>query len=489
MVARPRRLEVRGPAAEELFGWLDGSKRPVPLECLVEGPAGSGKTRMILEFLYAYARMNPGSRILMMRDRRVDMSSTVLVEWEQEVLGPKNYMVLKGPTREHREKYTLRNGSEIVLGGFNNELKLFSGQYHGIYFNECTETVERKWETLHRALRAKGGPFRFFIGDCNPEDSEHWLNKRCDAGQTKRLKVFLWDNPRFYQEGRWTPDGREYAKRLRSSLTGANYQRLYMGQWVPSEGLVWPEYSPEVHRIYGRMQQRGGIWFLVLEGSGPEERRTIEMRSFVLSMDVGYRSPGVLQAWGVDGEGAMYRVAEYYHKGWTHADWASRAVTLAKRYSPEALVSDHDAALIEALNRALRTAGHSAIARPADKKLGKKERIEMFRTRLQQRRAFFLRDAVLEPDAQLQRDRMPWCTETEIGSWTWREHTVGDDPTRQADEPDPYGADHGCDASMYAEAYVWGRIRQRTPVVAAAPGTYGFVFDKHRKPAEKPLWR
>ena len=40
--------------ARELFGWLDGS-RTAPSEALVEGAAGTGKTRADLEHLKEYA--------------------------------------------------------------------------------------------------------------------------------------------------------------------------------------------------------------------------------------------------------------------------------------------------------------------------------------------------------------------------------------------------------------------------------------------------
>ena len=70
-------LEMTGPAAEELWGWFDRTRVP-PLECLVEGPAGTGKTRTILEFVRSYVEQHPGVRVLMMRDIRADMSGTAM---------------------------------------------------------------------------------------------------------------------------------------------------------------------------------------------------------------------------------------------------------------------------------------------------------------------------------------------------------------------------------------------------------------------------
>lgn len=483
-------LEVNGPAMEELWGWLDGTRKP-PLEALIEGPAGTGKTRAILEFIRSYVEQNEGVRVLIMRDRRVDMTGTVLVEWEDEVLGPDHPAVMGGPSRAHRERYVFENGSEVVLGGFNNETKLFSGQYHGIYFNECQETIERKWETLHRALRAKGGPFRFFLGDCNPEHAGHWMNKRCEQGVTMRLVTRLWNNPRFFRDGVWQEDGIEYATRLKTGLSGANFERLYLGKWANAHGLIWPEYDETVHLVYGKLEQnKVGVWSVKLDTGKVEE-----LRWFVLSMDLGITSPGCLQAWGVTPEGVMYRVEEYYRTGWDHSEWIARAVPMAKKYRAQAMVSDHDGAFIKAMNRALQDAQYSPIVQTADKTLGKpgregkKTRIEMMRTRWKQRRAFLLRDAVRERDPRLvSQNGRPTCFEEEIPAWCHAEYVRGEDASDRADDPDPTADDHGCDAAMYACAYVWGRQPEAVVVQPELPvGSVGRALG-WKLPDQPSIW-
>lgn len=488
MVSAP--FVARGPAAVELWhNWRHDNK--APLECLVEGPAGTGKTRTILEFLRWYLESHPGVRVLLMRDRRVDMTNTVLVEWEEEVLGPGHPAVLGGPTRAHRESYRFTNTSEAIVGGFNNEKKLFSGQYHGIYFNECQETIEKKWETLHRALRARGGPFRFFVGDCNPDDEGHWLNMRAETPAMKRIVTRLWDNPRFFdiEANRWTEDGAEYASRLRQTLTGANFERLYKGVWCRVEGLVLPQYDAAVHRIYANLEDRGGSWWLTTDSWQRE------LKWFFFSMDVGIVKAGVMQVWGVDREGRRYRILEYYHTGWTHSDWAQRVTMQAKRFNPQAMVCDHDMAMIAAINRSLIDAGMGPICVPADKTLGKsgtagkRARIDLLRSSLLNRHIFFVRDAVVEADQHLVNARMPWCTEMEIGRWAYREYVMGEDNVKVAEEPDPTAEDHGIDATLYGEAYYWGRsIGTRPQDGMYPPGTMGHVMG-HRRNVEKSLWK
>lgn len=481
-------LEFAGPAAEELWGWHDGTRKP-PLECLVEGPAGTGKTRLILEFVRSYVEANDGVRVLMMRDHRVDMTSTVLVEWEDAVLGFDHPAVLDGPTRAHRDVYRFANGSEVILGGFNNATKLFSGQYHGIYFNECQQTQEAKWETLHRALRAKGGPFRFLLGDCNPEHEGHWLNQRCNKGVTMRLATKLWHNPRFFRDGRWQDDGTEYNNRLRSTLTGPNYQRLYLGLWTTATGLVWPEYQPERHSIHAEVTRDArGVWWVEHGG----ERH--ELRWFVMSIDEGPVSPGCLQAWGVTPDGVMYRVEEHYFAGLDHSEWIARAMPMVKKFNVQAMVSDHDASFIKAMNRALMDAGLNPICRNADKTLGKpgkegkRARIEIVRTRWKQDKMFLVKGTVQRDSKLTSRNGVPSCFEDEIPAWIYNEHVAGEDSADSANDPDPRCADHAADCAMYAAAYVWGRGQAPAVQPVKYPaGTAGQVLG-HREFAPSGMW-
>lgn len=486
-------LEFAGPAAEELWGWMDRSRTP-PFETLLEGPAGTGKTHLALQFVRSYLEQFAGTRVLLMRDHRVDMTGTMLVEWEESVLGLDHPAVLNGPTRAGRRVYRFPNGSEAVLGGFNNETALFSGQYNGGYFNEAHETIEKKFETLHRALRAKNGPFKFLIADVNPRHTGHWLNQRAKAGKMHRLCTKLWHNPRFFADGKWTEDGIEYATRLKATLSGPNLESLYYGLWNNPVGRVWPEYDPDIHYIHAECVRdvRGRWW---VEQKTESDTRRIELRWFVLSIDIGTRSPGCLQAWGVTPTGEMYLVREFYRTMWDHSDWVKRAMTMVADFNPQAMVSDHDQAFILSMNRALMDAGQNAICRNADKTLGKsgkegkRSRIAMVRTRWRNNRMFILRGCRQEPDPTLVGENgLPTCFADEIEGWSYADYTRGDDANDKAEEPDGTMPDHGCDAAMYADAYVWGRSQEpnANPIVYP-PGTAGHAFGWNT-PATPSIW-
>lgn len=471
---------------------MDRTRTP-PFETLIEGGAGTGKTHLALQFVRSYLEAFDGTRVLLMRDHRVDMTGTVLVEWEESVLGLDHPAVLGGPTRAGRRSYIFPNGSEAVLGGFNNETALFSGQYNGGYFNEAHETIERKFETLHRALRAKNGPFKFLIADVNPRHTGHWLNQRAKAGKMQRLCTKLWHNPRFFRDGEWTEDGKEYAQRLKATLSGPNLESLYYGLWNNPVGRVWPEYDPDIHLIHAKAERDPhGRWWVVRDNG-----QRIELRWFVLSIDIGTRSPGCLGAWGVTPTGEMYLVEEFYRTMWDHSDWVKRAMSMCQRFRPLAMVSDHDQAFILSMNRALMDAGMNPICQNADKTLGKpgkegkRARIAMVRTRWRNNRMFILRGCRLEPDATLIGENgLPTCFAEEIEGWSYADYTRGDDANDRAEEPDGTLPDHGCDMAMYADAYVWGKQVDPPPVDRSyAPGTYGRILKHADRPKERGLWK
>src|SRR5215469_13273235 len=98
-------------AARKLWGCRDE-------EILMEGPAGTGKTRAILEKMHFCAMKYPGFRGLIVRKTRESLTNSVLVTLEEKVI-PKDSPILDGPQRRLRQTYHYPNGSEIDVGGMD----------------------------------------------------------------------------------------------------------------------------------------------------------------------------------------------------------------------------------------------------------------------------------------------------------------------------------------------------------------------------------
>jgi phage terminase large subunit len=398
--------------------------------------------------------------------------------FENEALGFNHPAVLNGPTKEHRDFY--RNpalGGEVMLGGMDNPTKLFSTQYDWIYFNECQETTEEKWESLHRALRGStkshaGGntlPFKMLIGDCNPDHEYHWANQRAASDRMHRLVGRFWDNPRYFdwEKQEWTDEGVDYISRLRENLTGPRHDRLYRGKWVAAEGQIWPDYDPRVHLINGTLTRSEGR--TILQVPEWEERSEVELLWFLGGQDIGFEAPGCAQVWGFDRDGRAYRVAEIYRTHWDHDQWASAWKELQAEFQPlKAILTDWDPAFQKNLNQRLHAHEGDPIAIPWAKLRGpgqEKVGIDDVRIRMKPRadgtRGFYLlRDCHrYYPDPLLKEKRQPLSFEEEIAGWVYSRPKDGQKIAQdKKDEPDPTCPDHACDTARGVLS--WGDIKR-----------------------------
>lgn len=224
----------------ELFGYRGR-------EFCLAGPAGTGKSRGVLELLNRDAWEYRGSRQLIVRKVRADLAQSVLVTFERDVLGEDN-PICGNVQREYRQVYRYPNGSEIAIGGMDRPMKVMSAEYDRIYVPEATELQLNEYEPLISRLRSGVIPFQQIVSDCNPDQPDHWLYQRGLSGKLLMRHTTHKDNPLLWDEKKqeWTPFGIEYLDKLRA-LTGVRYQRLFLGQWVQAEGVVFDAFDPVKH--------------------------------------------------------------------------------------------------------------------------------------------------------------------------------------------------------------------------------------------------
>ncbi len=467
-------------------------------EVLIEGPAGTGKSRGVLEKGLWLAERYRMARVLFARKTRASMSETILPIFEDEVLWGGSE-ALRGPGRHNRKFYTFRNGSIIVVSGLDEPSRILSGQYDLICVFQAEELSEDNWEMLiHRLRNGKiipegwNEPFSQLIGDVNPDAEHHWLNKRPDqiiddpehprVGRPKMTRLLSrhTDNPRWWnhkprKEGgkatTLTPEGKVYIARLRT-LTGVRRDRYFLGKWVSAEGLVWPQFDSSIHVV--------DRWKEVRKGSKIKVVSNLPSFSWhFASVDWGFRRPGVLQVWGVTPERRIYRVAEIYARFHTDDWWADHAVELHKEYDIVRFVCDSaEPDRIEYWNHRLGTRGGRGlepIAVGANKTV--LTGIEHVRTLLDPEQkggpsVFFVRDSlVLGKDKECVEDGLPTCTEEEIPFYTFKK-VINDGAIVEI--PDPKCEDHGADACRYACMWCWRKDLSEVPSGAKyKPGTIG----------------
>ena len=462
------RYEPKGGALELLW-----ARQP---EILLDGPAGTGKSRAWGEYIYWIATTFPGARILVARKTRVSLSESWLVTWEEKVLPPGSPL-LRGATRSHRESYVFPNRSVVVPAGLDSPRKLFSSEWDLIYVNEATELKEDEWESFHRGLRNHKVPWQQLGGDCNPDIPTHWLNQRCIANPSRpalcrRIVSAHEDNPSI------TPD---YLARLRS-LTGVRYKRLYLGEWCAAEGQVWENYDRDIHLLTPPRLEDGRVDYAALG-----------IQWFFASFDWGFTAPGCLQVWGACEDGTLYRVCEIYRRNELLETWARWVRELHDEFRFLAVVCDpsrNDA--IVAFNRLLCPASPTgtslgAIARGAENskttvKNAELSGLDIVRSWLEpgplkKPHLYLLRDVNRHVDRALMEASQPWRTEDELPGYVYWRNAAG----VLTEQTDPAVPDHGCDALRYAVWFAWERFPLAKRVTEKyKPGTLGAILG-HQK--------
>jgi len=136
-------------ASAELFDCHDR-------EVLLAGPAGTGKTRSLLEKAYLCAMKYDGMRCLFVRKTRASCTTSVLVTFESKVVPP-GKAILYGPARRNRQSYRFENGSEIVVGGMDKAEKTLSTEYDLICLTGDA-IIQSPSIIKHASKRAYSGP-------------------------------------------------------------------------------------------------------------------------------------------------------------------------------------------------------------------------------------------------------------------------------------------------------------------------------------------
>ena len=415
VLSRPKERRAYQP-----FGAARQAWRSARRECLLVGPANTGKSRALLEKLHYCADKYPGIRGLMVRKTRKSLTQSAMVTYEQKVL-PEGWLDSLIHFNTTDQQYEYPNGSIIAVAGMDDPDKIQSSEWDMIYVQEATELNEEDWEIMTKCLRNKVMRYQQLIADCNPSYPTHWLKKRCDRGATLMLYSRHEDNPTFTPEDQATLD----------ALTGVRKKRLRDGIWAAAEGIVYEEWDPAIHLV-----DRSDIPF-----RWP--------RYWVL--DFGFRHPFCLQWWAEQPDGELVRYREIYMTQRLVEEHAKLAMKLsAGEPRPVAIICDS----ADAEGRATfqKHTGYDTV--PAQKAISMGIQDVQSRLRVQRNKkpgVRFMRDSLVERDPWLESKKMPMCTEEEFESYVWNE----DNGRKKGEEPVDKD-NHGMDCLRYLCRYKEG---------------------------------
>lgn len=412
-------------------------------ELLYAGPAGTGKSKCLIEKMHAVALKYPGMRGLIVRKTLASLGSTALVTFEEHVA--KEHLAngeVKwfGGSAKEAACYRYGNGSRIVVGGMDKSMKIMSSEYDIVYVQEATELLEADWEAITTRLRNGKMPYQQIIADANPDVPTHWLKVRCDLGKTTYIRSRHEDNPVLFVQtpdgpGALTEKGRAYMEKL-DALTGVRHKRLRRGIWCAAEGLVYEEFDPDIH-IHKQIKVPPISW------------------TRYITVDFGYTNPMVVQFWAEDEEGCLYLYKELYATKTTVDQMApliKHHMNLKREPRPRLIICDHDAEGRAVLEREL---GMSTVA--AKKTVEDGIQAVKKRMRVQEHngkpKIYLCLDAIVERDKELLDKKKPTCTLDEVVGYIWdRGTTIAQDKGKPPKEAPVKEDDHGMDAMRYMVA-------------------------------------
>lgn len=412
--------EFAPTATWQLEAWKD--KNEVILLC---GTAGSGKTRLALEKCNALAITHPNSSILFVKKTYNQLHGSLLVPFEQSVLGPLLYgsrpIVRKN---QNHSCYYYQNGSVIFYAGMANEKERQRirgiGKYGGldyIFMDEGDQFLKDDYEELMGRLRGNQTPFQQMIICTNPNSPGHWLYKELVL---KKQASYYFST---YKDNAHNPAN--YESRL-NRMSGSRLARLKEGKWTSAEGNVY-DFDPDVHVIEP----------FLIPLNWPR----------ICSIDFGYKAPFVCQFWAIDPDGAMYLYREIYQTHLLVEDAAKLIKYLARNERVRSLISDHDAEDRATLAKyglptieAVKEISPGIQAVQSRLKIGPNDKPRMF----------FFANALHQIDTELKEINYPTSTIEEFGGYVWDKNK-----SDQSFKEVPIKRhDHGMDAMRYATMYV-----------------------------------
>lgn len=330
---------------KQIYAWRSILTNNRCRNILFDGGARSGKTKVLIDYIFARAFQFPGSKQLIARKFRTSAKNSV---WNDTI---KKY-VSQHPEMNNtlfrivdsELKIYFANGSEILVVGLDNAErveKVRGTEYCTIYLNEATElsyqTMNEVVTRLSQRVRDRNGREAVpkLLLDCNPRGPRHWLyyvgvkqldpeteEPLPDAHLWKRLHWSAYDN-----RANLSP---EYLEKL-EMLPEIQKQRMLYGKWVSSEGQVYSDFREDEH--------------VVKPFPIPDDWTKLR------AIDFGFTNPFVCLWGAVDPDGRLYLYRELYRRGVLtsiHAE-TIRNMSQGERYLTT--VADHDAEERAELNR------------------------------------------------------------------------------------------------------------------------------------------
>ena len=150
--------------------------------CLIYGGSRSGKTFEIVGTVIERALLSPGSRHLIVRQEGTSAKRAIVKGTWPDVMKLR-FPGVKAEWKEQYGYFLLENGSEVWVGGLNDDKaleKILGNEYATVYINEASEVRYLAFTLLRsrlaqtvQTIKAQPLSQRFYV-DLNPTTRQHW---------------------------------------------------------------------------------------------------------------------------------------------------------------------------------------------------------------------------------------------------------------------------------------------------------------------------
>lgn len=222
---------------------------------------------------------------------------------------------------------TLPNGASVWGAGLDDKErveKIMGTEFASIFINEGTQIGYDTYQKVKTRLSQNiPGLNRKIAIDCNPRNESHWIYRYFIANKDPITNKPLSEEQRAQKIVRkWLPHENPHLSadylQILAGLSGTERQRLFEGQWVNQEGLIYPHYHDAIIEPF-------------------EIPRNWEISGAV---DFGYTNPFAFLWFAFDRLNEIYYlIDEYYEREKTVK---THCEELARRRC-EWIVADHDA--------------------------------------------------------------------------------------------------------------------------------------------------
>lgn len=207
---------------------------------LLTGSAGGGKSRLAAEIVHAFmmgaTKDKPATGLLLRKAR--EFASKSIVPFMRQTVIQKDAEYLKGDMTFHYP-----NGSLLYVGGMKDDMQREAVRSIGgdggldiTWFEEANAFTEQDYNEILGRMRGKARGRTQIVLTTNPDAPNHWIHQRLMLGGEASV---------YYSSAKDNPHNPpEYVDKL-EMMTGVQYDRLVLGQWVQAEGAIYDNFSIE----------------------------------------------------------------------------------------------------------------------------------------------------------------------------------------------------------------------------------------------------